>query len=150
MTESKQRDYRHCPHCHRPTDFLPLDLVVQADPNEIVDFEIQARRCPKCDIVCIATDDLYSKAAKAHPGIIGLDFVPLGFIPKEVNNGRPKGTVDEHWLRENVRPWRTFEDYDAKRTEWPTIESQQQEIEEWMRMSGLRDLLGPLPTIEAN
>lgn len=139
LTETKQKDYRHCPNCHKPTKFRPVDLVLNLESGEIVDVEVNARSCPACDIVCIAFEDIIRKIMSDHPQGTGRDYMPLGFIADEER----RGGANADWLLQHMRPWRKIEDYDANRLEWPTVESQQREIDEWLNQSAAMRLLGP-------
>jgi hypothetical protein len=128
-----------CPNCHKPTKFRPIDLVLSLEPGEIVDVEVNARNCADCDIVCIAFEDIVRKIISDHPQGTGRDYMPLGLIAEEER----RGSADADWLLQHMRPWRKIEDYDAQRLEWPTVESQEREVEEWLNQTAAMRLLGP-------
>jgi tetratricopeptide (TPR) repeat protein len=140
MTPSKQEGYRHCPNCHKPTNHRPIDLVVQLEDDPIVAFEVNARVCPVCDIVLVAMEDLARRLPQEYPQSSGRDFMPLGIIAESER----RAGADAEWLVRHLRPFRKVEDLDADRLDWPTLESQRQEIEDLLNKTGLTGLLGPL------
>jgi hypothetical protein len=66
--------------------------------------------------------------------------MPLGIIAESER----RAGADAEWLVRHLRPFRKIEDLDAGRLDWPTLESQQQEIEDLLNKTGLTGLLGPL------
>ncbi len=137
----KQVDYRHCPKCHKPNKYRPTDIVLQLEVGPIVCYQMNARYCPACDVVCVAFEDFARQITLKNPEGYERDFISLGYIASLER----RDDADAEWLLEHLRPWRKIEDHDSDRLDWPTIEEQYAEIDEMLKKIGDRGLLGPVP-----
>jgi len=136
------RDFRRCPSCNRKTDSHDLDLVLAFSDGAVVDVELKAHRCDRCDLVSVDFDDMQRHILVRYPGWESLEFVPLGFIARTDKSARPAVPAEE-WLQQHMQPFRRIDDGDWARAEWPTREEQEEALQRVLQDAGIADLLGP-------